>query len=363
MKRRTLPPTYFAVALAAMVFLHLALPGAAWLESSWRLLGVLPILAGLALAIGGSRLFERLGTTIKPFQESSVLVVEGPFRYSRNPMYLGMLLISGGAALLLGTVTPLFVIPVFATLIQRRFIRAEEAALERKFGREYTRYRTRVRRWLGRAAVKKGRRMKTANKQRQWNERYGSEDLVWGIEPNRFLAEEFGDAEPVGRVLDLACGEGRNAIWLAERGFEVTAVDFSEVAIERAKDIAARRGVEVEWICEDVTSYEPKPGTFERVVILYLHLPEGDRARALQHAAAALSPGGVLLMIGHALRNLTEGVGGPQQPGVLWDPERFSKELAELGLEVERAEERIRPVEGKGDAVDILISAHRPAIT
>ena len=75
-------------------------------------------------------------------------------------------------------------------------------------------------------------------------------------------------------------------------------------------------------------------------------------------------PGGVLLMIGHALRNLTEGVGGPQQPDVLWEPERFSKELAELGLEVDRAvvilylhlpeaEERIRPVEGKGDAVDI----------
>ena len=65
-------------------------------------------------------------------------------------------------------------------------------------------------------------------------------------------------------------------------------------------------------------------------------------------------------MIGLALRNLAEGVGGPQHPGVLWDPERLSKELAELGLEVERAEERIRPVEGKGDAVDILLSAHRP---
>ena len=99
--------------------------------------------------------------------------------------------------------------------------------------------------------------MTTTNKQHQWNERYSSEELVWGIEPNRFLAEELGDAEPVGRVLDLACGEGRNAIWLAERGFEVTAVDFSEVAIERARGLAGRRGVDVEWICADVTSYEP----------------------------------------------------------------------------------------------------------
>ena len=203
--------------------------------------------------------------------------------------------------------------------------------------------------------------MTTANKQRQWNERYASEDLVWGSEPNRFLAEELGDVEPVGRVLDLACGEGRNAIWLAQRGFQVTAVDFSEVAIERAKDLAARRGVDVEWICADATTYEPPLGAFDRVVVLYLHLPEADRALMVRHAAEALSPGGVLLMIGHALRNLAEGVGGPQHPGVLWDPERFSKELAELGLDVDRAEERIRPVEGKGDAVDILLSAHRPA--
>ncbi len=203
--------------------------------------------------------------------------------------------------------------------------------------------------------------MTTANKQRQWNERYSSEELVWGIEPNRFLAEELSDAEPIGRVLDLACGEGRNAIWLAGRGFEVTAVDFSEVAIERARGLAARRRVDVEWICADVTSYEPPPGAFERVVVLYLHLPEADQARALQHAALALAPGGALLMIGHALRNLTEGVGGPQHAGVLWDPDSLSKALVELGLEVERAEERIRPVEGKGSAIDHLLSARRPA--
>ena len=203
--------------------------------------------------------------------------------------------------------------------------------------------------------------MTTTNKQHQWNERYSSEELVWGIEPNRFLAEELGDAEPVGRVLDLACGEGRNAIWLAERGFEVTAVDFSEVAIERARGLAGRRGVDVEWICADVTSYEPPPEAFERVVVLYLHLPEADQARALQHAVAALAPGGALLMIGHALRNLTEGVGGPQHPGVLWDPDSLSKALVELGLELERAEERIRAVEGKGSAIDNLLSARRPA--
>ena len=198
------------------------------------------------------------------------------------------------------------------------------------------------------------------SKREQWNERYGAADLVWGAEPNRFLAEELESAEPVGRVLDLACGEGRNAIWLAERGFDVTAVDFSDVAIERARKLAAERGVEVEWICDDVTRFEPGSGAFDRVVVLYLQVPSADFKSALEHASRALAPGGELLMIGHALRNLTDGVGGPQQPDVLWDLEVLSAVLRELGLEVDRADEVLRPVEGKGNAIDLLIRARRP---
>jgi SAM-dependent methyltransferase len=197
------------------------------------------------------------------------------------------------------------------------------------------------------------------SKREQWNQRYGSAELVWGAEPNQFLAAELGGVEGSGRVLDLACGEGRNAIWLAERGFEVTAVDFSGVAIERARKLASDRGVEVEWICDDVTRYEPPPSAFDRVVILYLQVPRDDFQRALEHAATALAPGGKLLMIGHALRNLTDGVGGPQQAEVLWDPEALRAELTTLGLEVERADEVVRSVEGKGDAIDVLIRARR----
>lgn len=199
------------------------------------------------------------------------------------------------------------------------------------------------------------------SKREQWNQRYGAADLVWGAEPNRFLAEELGSVEPVGRVLDLACGEGRNAIWLASRGFEVTAVDFSDVAIERARKLAAARGVEVAWVCEDVTAYEPEAGAFDRVVILYLQVPSADFRRALGHAVRALAPGGELLLIGHALRNLTDGVGGPSQPDVLWDPPTLSDTLCELGLEVARADEVLRPVEGKGTAIDLLIRARKTA--
>jgi 2-polyprenyl-3-methyl-5-hydroxy-6-metoxy-1,4-benzoquinol methylase len=198
-----------------------------------------------------------------------------------------------------------------------------------------------------------------ASKRERWNERYSATELVWGEEPNRFLVEELGDVVASGRTLDLACGEGRNAIWLAARGFAVTAVDFSAVAIERARSRAAERGVHVDWVCDDVTRFEPPVAAFQWVVILYLQIPGVERSRALAHAASALAPGGRLLMVGHAVRNLVEGVGGPQQPDVLWDPEEIARELGALGLEVERAEHVLRPVEEQGTAVDALLRARR----
>jgi len=195
-----------------------------------------------------------------------------------------------------------------------------------------------------------------------WNQRYRSVDLVWGTEPNRFVAEALGGREPAGRALDLACGEGRNAIWLARRGWRVTGVDLSDVAIERARKLAAAEGVEAEWVCADLTSYEPDPEAFALVVISYLQVPETARRVVLARAAAALAPGGELFMIGHARRNLTEGVGGPRDPAVLWDPDEIRAELEGAGFGVERCEEVIRQVEGEGEAqeaIDVLAEAKR----
>jgi SAM-dependent methyltransferase len=193
-----------------------------------------------------------------------------------------------------------------------------------------------------------------------WNQRYRSVDLVWGTEPNRFVAEALGGREPAGRALDLACGEGRNAIWLARRGWRVTGVDLSDVAIERARKLAAAEGVEAEWVCADLTSYEPDPEAFALVVISYLQVPEDARRSVLSHAASALAPGGELFMIGHARRNLTEGVGGPRDPAVLWDPDEIRGDLQAAGLRVERCEEVPRAVNG-GDgvleAIDVLAAA------
>ena len=196
-----------------------------------------------------------------------------------------------------------------------------------------------------------------------WNATYAAQDLVWGAEPNRFLAAAFAEVVPRGSALDLACGEGRNAIWLARRGWEVTAVDYSEVAVVRARNLAAEQGVTVNWIQDDVTVLKPPSGAFQLIIITYLQVPGGDRRRVLGHAASALAPGGELFMVGHARRNLAEGVGGPRHPEVLWDGDEIAAELAARGLAVELVEYVRRPVEtpdGVKDAIDTLVRARQP---
>jgi 2-polyprenyl-3-methyl-5-hydroxy-6-metoxy-1,4-benzoquinol methylase len=200
---------------------------------------------------------------------------------------------------------------------------------------------------------------------KDWNARYAAQELLWGTEPNRFLAAELDDVPPRGRALVLACGEGRNALWLAKLGWVVTAVDYSEVAIERARRLAAEQHVEVEWIEADVTTFASVAGAFQLVIIAYLHLPGTSRRAVLAHAASALCVGGTLFMVGHARLNLTQGVGGPRQPELLWEPSEIREEVAALGLSVQRAEHVLRPVEttdGVKDAIDTLLLARRQAL-
>ena len=147
-RRPIMPPAYLLFHLIGMVVLHFALPIMRWIERPWSYAGVLPIGVGLALVVGCALLFQKRGTAIKPFQVSSVLVTSGPFRFSRNPIYLGMVLILLGTSILLGTATPPILIPLFVILITQRFIRPEEAMLEQRFGSEYLAYRARVRRWI-----------------------------------------------------------------------------------------------------------------------------------------------------------------------------------------------------------------------
>jgi ubiquinone/menaquinone biosynthesis C-methylase UbiE len=189
-----------------------------------------------------------------------------------------------------------------------------------------------------------------------WDERYAGSELVWGSGPNTFVAAELEGLAP-GRALDVACGEGRNAIWLATRGWHATGVDFSATGIARARQLAAEAGVGegTEFVVGDVVTGPLPPGPFDAVVVAYLQLPAEQRRAALRLAAQALAAGGVLLVVAHDSSNLTEGVGGPQDERVLYTAEDVVADLADLpDLVVERAERVERPV-GDRVALDALV--------
>jgi SAM-dependent methyltransferase len=199
-----------------------------------------------------------------------------------------------------------------------------------------------------------------AGRAADWDQRYAGSELVWSAEPNRSLVAETEALAP-GRALDLACGEGRNAVWLAGRGWLVTGVDFSAVGLEKAERLAGSRGVRVEWFLADLLEYEPAPLAYDLVLVFYLQLPAPQRQLVLRRAADGVAPGGTLLVVGHDLLNLTEGYGGPRHAEVLFTPADVVAELD--GLQVERAERVRRPitVDGEGvEAIDALVRARRP---
>ncbi len=190
-----------------------------------------------------------------------------------------------------------------------------------------------------------------------WDERYANQDLVWGAEPNRFVAAELAGL-PAGRGLDLACGEGRNAIWLARHGWEMTAVDFSAAAIEKARALAAHEDVTVEFVVADVTRFRPE-SPFDLVLLSYLQLAGDARDRALQVAVDAVAPGGTFFFIAHDARNVTDGYGGPSSASVCYRADDIVPLLD--GFDVLQAGEVLRPVtrdDGtEAHAIDVLVHA------
>ena len=146
--RRMLPPVYFVGTLLLMVFLHRYLPIRRLAEWPVTGAGLALVAAGLLLAFGTARAFPRAGTTVRPFEESTVLLQHGPYRFSRNPIYLGLVLITVGVALRMGTASPWLPIFPFIAVLEYRFVRMEERMLDATFGEAYRQYRGRVRRWL-----------------------------------------------------------------------------------------------------------------------------------------------------------------------------------------------------------------------
>jgi SAM-dependent methyltransferase len=201
-----------------------------------------------------------------------------------------------------------------------------------------------------------------------WDERYQRAPLIWSAEPNRWVVEHARALRP-GRMLDIAAGEGRNAVWFAELGWHALAVDFSGIALERAREMARSRlgaGADrVETLTTDVLTWEPPPFAFDLVLVCYLHVPAPQRHTLIARAAAGVAPGGLLLVIGHDARNLTQGYGGPQDAAVLYGPDDLRADLVDTGLTVRHSATEDRPVTDADGvdhvALDVVVLAERPA--
>ncbi|MBK7722099.1 MAG: class I SAM-dependent methyltransferase [Austwickia sp.] len=204
-----------------------------------------------------------------------------------------------------------------------------------------------------------------------WDERYSGAEFVWPRQPNRWVVQEVR-GNPPGRALDLATGEGRNAIWLAEIGWSVTAVDFSEVALRRAAGLEAEveeeRGEElaIEWVWGDLRTWELPTSTYDLVLMSYLHLPSYERTALVRAGAAALAANGMLVVVGHDSSNLTDGYGGPQDAGVLYTAADLETDLQDLiksgGYVVERSGRFAREVvvgEESHVAWDVILKVRR----
>jgi protein-S-isoprenylcysteine O-methyltransferase Ste14 len=146
--KKIMPPTWLLIAILAMLILHFLLPVAKIIPTIWSFTGFVFLASGITLNLIADRAFQRTGTTVKPYQESSYLVTNGVFKISRNPMYLGMVLILTGIAVLLRTLSPLLVVVPFAILIDQIYIRVEEQMLAEKFGAKWQAYKANIGRWL-----------------------------------------------------------------------------------------------------------------------------------------------------------------------------------------------------------------------
>lgn len=200
---------------------------------------------------------------------------------------------------------------------------------------------------------------------RTWDERYTAADQVWSTTPNQFVEASLADL-PAGDALDLACGEGRNTLWLARRGWRVTAIDFSAVAVERGRRLAG--DLEVAWRVEDaLTADLPE---VDLAVLAYLQLPADERTRVVRRAWESVRPGGTFLLVAHDATNLAEGTGGPQDPAVLYTARDVLADLAGEGpatvVHADRVARHVVGDDGHGGAVDrtawdALVHLRRPA--
>lgn len=198
--------------------------------------------------------------------------------------------------------------------------------------------------------------------QADWDARYSAQQYIWSTEPNRTVKEEVRTLIP-GAALDLACGEGRNAVWLASMGWNVQAVDFSRVGLRKAEQLAADllTWSRVDFVQADLRSFEPGLHCYDLVLMSYLQLPFAELEPMIERAARAVAPGGTFLLVGHDTSNLEGGFGGPRHPELLYSARQVASVLTgELVIErAQRIQRGIETATGPRTAIDCLVRAHR----
>lgn len=162
-----------------------------------------------------------------------------------------------------------------------------------------------------------------------WDERFGADEYVYGKEPNEFLAQNH-EAIPNGKVLCLAEGEGRNAVFLAKQGYSVTAVDSSRVGLEKARKLAAENDVALEFIHADLTDFDAGIAQWDGIVSIFVPLPSAERAKLHQKVVAALKQKGVFLIEAYRPEQIEYGTGGGKSPDTMTTQESLRQELSAL---------------------------------
>jgi SAM-dependent methyltransferase len=167
----------------------------------------------------------------------------------------------------------------------------------------------------------------------RWNERYRAPDYIFGTAPNRFLAAQAARLRRGQRALCVADGEGRNGVWLAEQGLKVTAFDFSPIGVDKARKLAASRGVQVRYDVSTVYDWSWPAAAFDVVAAIFVQFADPPmRTFMFERMARALVPGGILLVEGYTPKQLEFATGGPKQPDQLYTEELLRRDFAQLEI-------------------------------
>ena len=178
-----------------------------------------------------------------------------------------------------------------------------------------------------------------------WDQRYSSDSYAYGTKPNDFLME-ISDKLPSGKVLCLAEGEGRNAVWLAEQGYQVTAADASQVGLQKADKLAKAKGVEITTVHADLAGYDIRTQKWDVIISIFCHLPPYLRQDVHRRCVKGLRDKGMILLEAYTPLQLEYKTGGPSVAEMMMDMQSLSSEL--IGLEFLHLQECVREIhEGK----------------